>query len=289
MRATCFLNVPVVSLLMLVSLDARGQDSASVVSIPSSSSPFTTRKIIASGMVGGVLVGSMVSSYFDWWKGAGHRFHFVHEGTAGDYSLGIDKAGHMYTSFAYFNIFRNIMLWGGYDEPVAFWWAAGTTAFFAVSIEIGDGLTPLGFSPEDLAFNLCGLGFGMLRSQIPLLESFTLKWSYVPPDGYRWPPRFTNHYDGHTYWLACDLHSLLPEPVREAWPSFLRFAVGYGVDDNQTRREFAIGLDFNLGSFDVESRDLRLLRQTLDLYHLPAPAVKFTEHRAPRYYLFHLN
>jgi hypothetical protein len=247
------------------------------------------RKVVATTAVGGLLVGSLVSSYFDWWKDSGRPFHVVREGVFHDYSLGIDKIGHAYTSYFYFHSFRHIMLWGGYSRSAAFWWAAGTTAFFALSIEIGDGVSPYGFSFEDLGFNMLGLGFGMLQAEFPALRNVQFKWSYVPQDGYRWPPRFTDHYDGHTYWLAFNLHRMLPEGVGEYWPEFLQLAVGYGVGDKQTRREIVVGLDFNLGCLRTESPELRLLQREVDLIHLPGPGVKFSPGKQPEYRLFLLN
>lgn len=136
-------------------------------------SPFTplpgwhARKVIATTVGGGFLVGSLVSSYYDWWKGTGEPFHFVSEGTFEDYSLGIDKIGHAYTSYCYYWTFKNVLEWGGYEHETAFWWAAGASAFFAISIEIGDGFSPYGFSFEDLAFNLEGSATAYCRQRFP--------------------------------------------------------------------------------------------------------------------------
>ncbi|MEW6512236.1 MAG: hypothetical protein AB1428_14900, partial [Bacteroidota bacterium] len=76
---------------------------------------WTLKKGAATVAVGGVLAGSLVSSYFDWWQGAREPFHFVQEGFLHDYSLGIDKIGHAYTSYFYFHTFRDVQLWGGYS------------------------------------------------------------------------------------------------------------------------------------------------------------------------------
>ncbi len=253
----------------------------------------TTRKALAAGTVGTFLAGSLVSSYFDWWKGTGQRFHFTREGYFGDYSLGIDKLGHAYTSYFYFHSIRNFLLWGGYDPSAAFWWAFGGAVFFAVSIEIGDGFSPYGFSIEDLSANAVGLGWAALQTEEPFLRNFSFKWSYVPLSGYRWPPHFTNHYDGHTYWLALNVHNLLPEETRSYWPEFLQLAVGYSIkgyadSPGPLRRELVVGLDFNINAFSVENRDWHLLQRTASMIHLPAPAVKFRQEGA-KGYLLHLN
>ncbi|MCC6398540.1 MAG: DUF2279 domain-containing protein [Bacteroidetes bacterium] len=268
----CLIVVAFLSLGRLHAQENLRPDSSSAGSTASHA-----RKIVATGAVGGILAGSLIGSYFDWWKDANEPFHFRDDGLFNNYSLGIDKVGHAYTSYFYFHTFRNVMEWGGYDQSTAFWWAAGTSAFFAVSIEIGDGFSPFGFSVGDLGFNMAGLGYGMLQTKIPFLQNFKLKWSYVPQDGYRWPPRFTEHYDAHIYWLAFNVHRLLPESLSGYWPECIQLAIGYGVDDRQTRREMFIGLDLNLGVFGFTQPELRLLERTVDLFHVPMPGVKFTE------------
>ncbi len=258
-------------------------------------SPFTplpgwhARKVIATTVGGGFLVGSLVSSYYDWWKGTGEPFHFVSEGTFDDYSLGIDKIGHAYTSYCYYWTFKNVLEWGGYEHETAFWWAAGASAFFAISIEIGDGFSPYGFSFEDLAFNLGGLGYGILQTKVPWFRNIGFKWSYVPSEGYTWPPNFTDHYDAHIYWLTFNMHNLLPGAVGEVWPEFVGLAAGYSVGSGVTVREYTLGLDWNLEAIHTENRELAWLIRQLNLFHFPAPGVKFAPGRPPEWRLFLLN
>jgi len=247
---------------------------------------FATRKVISTALVGGLLVGSLVDSYFAWWKDASNPFTFHAEGWFNNPQLGIDKAGHLFTSYFYFHTFRNLMLWGGYDRSTALWWAAGASTFFAVSVEIGDGVSEYAFDYQDLVLNLAGIGYGMLQTDYPLLQNFNLKWSYVPRDGYRFPPRFTERYDAHTYWLTVNVHNLLPTPIRDYWPAFIQLAAGYGVDDRVSKRELVVGLDLNLEAFSVQNQELALLQKTLNMFHYPAPAVKFTQQKIPRYYFF---
>jgi hypothetical protein len=180
------------------------------------------------------------------------------------------------------------MLWGGFDPATAFWWGAGITEFLALGLEIGDGFSTYGFSYEDITANTVGLAYGMLQTQVPFLQNFSLKWSYIPT-GQRDGLNFTQHYDSHTYWLSCNVHALLPPDWKAFWPKFIQLAVGYSTDRNQTKREGVIGLDFNLEVFPAPNPDILLLQKTFNMFHIPAPAVKFTEDREPRYYLFHLN
>jgi hypothetical protein len=63
--------------------------------------------------------------------------------------------------------------------------------------------------------------------------------------------------------------------------------VGYGVDDNQTRREFVIGVDLNFEGFTTRSDDWLLAEKLGNLWRPPAPALKFTTGKEPRWYLLH--
>lgn len=275
----------VTGLLLIGVVRGSAQDSVSVGEFQQING-FSGRKVVASGLVGGLLVGSLVDSYYAWWKGATKPFTFYTEGWFSGDHIGIDKTGHLFTSYFYFHTFRNIMLWGGFEPSTALWWAVGTSAFFALSIEIGDGVSDYGFDYQDLVFNFSGIGYGILQTQFPVLKNFNFKWSYVPRDGYRFPPHFTNHYDEHTYWLAVNVNGLLPAALEPYWPDVLQIAVGYGVDDGISKREGVIGLDFNLEVFPTHSEDLLLLQKTVNMFHIPAPAIKFTEKKVPRYYLF---
>lgn len=274
-------------LLVLAPCAARSQmrDSLQV----RDEAPSSFRRTVSVGMVAGSLALSVVWAFDEWWKGKSYPFHFLKEGWFDDYSLGIDKLGHAYTSYFYFNMFHTILLWGGHDEEDAFWWATGASAAFAIGVEVGDGITDYGFSYEDLTANMLGLGFGILRVKVPFMRNFSFKWSYIPEPGYNAALRFTRHYDGHTYWLAFNVHDLLPEGLQSWWPSFLQLAAGYSVADGQTRREGVIGLDFNLEIFQPPNRDIALVQKVVNMIHLPAPGIKFPEGRPAEFKLLYTN
>jgi Predicted periplasmic lipoprotein (DUF2279) len=133
------------ALLLMVASTAAAQDSTDVTEGFSRREGFSGRKIPATVAVGGLLIGSLVDSYYAWWKNASNPFTFHAEGWFSDGSRGIDKPGHLFTSYFYFHTFRNVMLWGGYEPSTALWWAAGMSTFFALSVEIGDGLSEFAF------------------------------------------------------------------------------------------------------------------------------------------------
>lgn len=276
-------------LIVIVCAFATTQAADSTATDPPRRAPASFRHVASIGIAGGSLVLSTFWAFDEWWKGNSSPFHLLHEGWFNDYSLGIDKLGHFYTSYFYFRLFNSILLWGEHDEDDAFWWGAGMTALFAVGIEVGDGLTPYGFSTEDLSSNFLGLGYAMLQARIPVLRNFTFKWSYIPDQSASAAAHFSRYYDFHTYWLAVNVHELLPEAMQKYWPEFLQLAAGYSTGGGQTRREGVIGLDFNLEVFQTSNVDLQLLQKTVNMFHIPAPGIKFGERRTPRYKIFYLR
>lgn len=221
-----------------------------------------------------------------WWKSDPHPFHIYEEGVWNDYSLGVDKVGHFYTSYAYFLSLYDMMRWGGYDESTSLWTGLGIATFHAVSSEIADGFSNFGFTPADLLFNMMGLGYALLQMNDPMLQNFKFKFSYWPspnrPRDERW--RLTNDYDGHIYWLSINVHNLLPEGAKAYWPRFLNLAIGYGgknishgLKNVPLYRKFAIGLDYNLTIFSGSDDTWNTVLGIVDRLRFPAPGVRRVE------------
>jgi hypothetical protein len=246
------------------------------------------RDPLSTVFVGAITAGILVDSYYAWWRDAEEPFHFYSSSWFSENS-GIDRAGHFFTSYFFYHTFRDIQLWGGSDPTTARWWAAGLAAFEALSIEIGDGMSPYGFDPKDFLFNLGGIGYGILQEEVPYLQNFTFKFSYWSTYGLKSPANFTADYDAMTIWLALNVHNLLPEEAQEWWPAWLGVAVGYSVDDQATRSEVLFSIDINLEAIDLRSPDAALAQSVLNKLHLPAPGVKFTEGKPPTWSMFLLR
>ena len=255
---------------------------------------FWNKKTLSLIGVSSVSAVTLIDSYYMWWKDDRRPFTFLTpapgQGWLNEpHSLGIDKIGHFYTSLFLYHTKKNILTWGGYDRETASWISLGLTSGLALLIEIGDGFTRYGFDYQDLVFNIGGAGYGMLQDRYTILESFIVKWSYVPTDAFTFPPHFTDHYDGHIYWLAFDINNLA-DIEGNIFPSFLLPAIGFSVADKGTRREYIIGLDIRLdGIFPKGDANWGLLRTTLGMIHLPAPGMKSANGKHPEYRLFLLN
>lgn len=250
--------------------------------------------------------GSLYTEYQWWWKGNYHSFKYENDGLFHNYSLGVDKVGHFYTSYFYFSSVYEIMKWADFDESEILIGAVSMPFIHALSIEIGDGFSTHAFSGVDLVANICGIGYGLLQKRIPFLENFKFKWSYYPSgyipfdDGFR----ITDDYDGHIYWLSWNVHSTLPEGWKQYWVRYLNVAVGYGgyhlsarpawvgtpiVPTGKPARKFAISLDYNLSAIDIEKGFLSTLRNIIDYFHYPSPGVRYSEEGKPKAKLFIIN
>jgi hypothetical protein len=226
-----------------------------------------------------------------WWEGKYHAFAFEDDGFLNNYSLGIDKFGHAYTSYLYFNVIYDFMKWADVSEETALWWSIGIPAAHAISIEIGDGFSTYAFSAVDLVANGTGVLYALLQHEVPFFKNIKLKWSYypsgvIPMDKYF---RITDDYDGHIYWVSFNLHELLPRPVDEYWPRFLSLAIGYGgknisgrpawladqlLPTGSPQRKFAVSLDYNLNEIPLEGGLWGVMKDVFDNFHFPAPGVR---------------
>jgi hypothetical protein len=249
---------------------------------------FFNRKNISIIALSAGLSASLISSYIAWWKDNSRSFRFYSGEWLNDSgSNGIDKVGHFYTSYMFYRIQRDILLWGGYSNDFSTLTSAILTFSFALGIEIGDAFSTYGFDYQDLTFNIGGLGYGFLQDKVPILQNFKFKWSYIPRDKFNFPPRFTSHYDEHVYWLSIDIYNLFESSLGKYWPKFIQPAVGFSVEDSGNRREFIVGLDFNLLTlFDHNDENWNFIGKFVDLFHIPAPGIKYSPSAKPLYRLF---
>lgn len=225
---------------------------------------------------------------YDWWWHPDplypqHTFRMQSDGYFNNYSYGVDKLGHFYSSYLIFSATYDVMRWADIDENTALWVAVSLPAVHAVGIEIGDGYTKWAFNMSDLYFNAAGIGYGVLQVKYPYLRNFSYKWSYYPssnggkkdPD---WGP--ASDYSGHIYWLSVDMHNVLPESIGQYWPKYVNLAVGLGAknvsfaDTGIKRHKIAIGLDWNTNAILPDGDTFQVFKNLINTLKFPAPAVR---------------
>ncbi len=228
-------------------------------------------------------IGSFYIEYKWWWEGNSHPFVIYSDEWFQNYSLGMDKAGHFYISYMYFHSINELMKWADFKEKTRLITSIALPAAYALSIEIGDGFSTYNFSPQDLVTNLAGIGYGLLQEKVPYFQNINFKMSYFPSttfshNNYKgWS--LTEDYDGHIYWITFNVHHMLPKAYQKYWPEFLNIGGGYSVTDFRSgpaamKRDYIIGLDYNLGAIKIKNRTLHALRNIADKIHFPAPGIK---------------
>lgn len=245
-------------------------------------------------IIGGLAAQQIASYYLEykwWWEDNYHPFVHGNDGGFTNYSLGIDKVGHFYTSYMYSNLLYEVMTWGDFKESTKEWVSVLLPLGWALSIEIGDGFSKYEFSSRDLLANSLGIGYSYAQRKVPYLQNFKFKFSYFPGSFYRqnnfknWS--LTSDYNGHIYWLSTNVHGVLPKTIKSYWPKFLNLSFGYGINNfaevnspgltgYELQREFFIGLDYNLQAIPAKSAIGKAFRNSLDFYHFPAPGIKKT-------------
>lgn len=165
---------------------------------------------------------------------------------------------------------------------------------FQLEMEITDGLYKnWGFSWWDMAANAVGSAWPNIQRAVPELQCINLKMSYHPSASVRkgWVEHdYLRDYDGFTYWLALSVEDVLPTSMKPWWPDWLGIAVGYGANRTmlgkhiynsaggvgQGEQEWYIALDYDLRKLPGEGAFVRFLKEELNIFHWPSPAVRIT-------------
>jgi|GEM_PF-251621 len=208
--------------------------------------------------------------------------------------LNVDKLGHIWGAQMYTNVLYHMFRWTNMSEKSSMYWSSGLSFLFQLEMEITDGLYEAwGFSWWDMATNTVGAVLPNLQRTYPSLQVVQLKMSYRPSDAVRkgWIKHdYLRDYDGFTYWLAFDVHSMLPQSMKPWWPDWLNIAVGYGANRTmlgkgvynskdgvgQGEQEWYVALDYDIRKLPGDTAFLRFLKENLNYFHWPSPAIRFT-------------
>ncbi len=239
-------------------------------------------RVAAAGLLGG----SLAYSAGIWWVNDFRPFH--HDPSAWwETDMGVDKEGHLFTCYYMFRAVNDILLWGGHDSTEAFWWALVSSGLYGPLIEVGDGFSEYGFDVNDVTADLAGVAYAALQNRIRFLQNFELKWSlYYPLNRHAF--KINELYDYHIYWISARVHDLLPQSAQPYWPDWLQMALGFGTW-NHERRTYVVSFDYDLEKIPIEGRDINLIKKLLNMFHAPAPGVKFRKGAPPEWQVLLLH
>ncbi|MCB2203821.1 YfiM family protein [bacterium] len=208
--------------------------------------------------------------------------------------LNVDKLGHIWGSQTYARTLFHMFRWTGMEETQNMYWSSALALFYQLEMEIIDGLyAKWGFSWWDMAANTVGSTWPNLQRIYPALQSVNIKMSYHPSPAVKagWIEHdYLRDYDGFTYWLSLSVEDVLPEAAQPYWPDWLNIAVGYGANNTmlgdgifnsaggvgQGEQEWYLALDYDFRRLPGDSAFMDFVRESLNLFHFPAPAIRIT-------------
>jgi hypothetical protein len=185
-------------------------------------------------------------------------FHFQGDGWFGrdTYAGGADKVSHFSISATVSRELALLYDSFGVTRTQSAAWAFGITAFTGFMVEIGDGLSPYGFSWQDLTVDVLGSGMGVFLTRHGLNDVFGVRVGKVPTDE---PVSHEERYLGSHYGTEIYSGDFKLAGLARRWkiePSvarFLLFSVTYqtkGYDyvptlpDKQRLVGFELGINF---------------------------------------------
>ncbi|HRO61072.1 MAG TPA: DUF2279 domain-containing protein, partial [Burkholderiaceae bacterium] len=155
---------------------------------------------------------------------------------AGTYSGGIDKLGHAWSFYAGTRLGARALGWAQLPHDDAIRLAAGVALGVGLGIEVLDGLSrggQYGFSWEDMAMNVVGVGAGVLMERRPELDRHLAFRLMYRRGGHEW-------YDNHVYLLAWRFSGLSGigsgNPLR-----YLELLAGYGAQGFRSDLDYSAG------------------------------------------------
>lgn len=218
----------------------------------------------------------------------------------------VDKAGHAYAAFHISSGGYEALKWAGVTEKQALTYGALSSIVVLSSIEVFDGFSSAyGASYTDLAANTFGtvLFYGQkkLWGDIRIHPKFSFHRTSYPdyrPEtlGKNLPEELLKDYNGQTYWLSVNLSKF---NSFKNFPRWLNFAIGYGAhnmvyatDASNTdfglspKRQYYLSIDFDFSEYRSRSHLLNTLIYVLNMIHLPAPALEFSDNKFKFHYIY---
>ena len=231
-------------------------------------------------------------------------FHFINDN--GEWLL-MDKFGHMTVSYYWGVAGIKAYKWTGMKRKNAIWFGGLTGTFFLTAIEILDGQSAeWGASPGDLIANTTGSLLAIAQELQWNEQRVQLKFSYRPTIWASKNPEQlgSNHlesvlkdYNGQTYWLSCNLKSLIQiDDVN--FPNWLNLSFGYGAHFMKRpypkdggivwrKRQYLLSLDVDLTRIDTKNKVLNTILHTFGFLKFPMPTLELRNgklHAHPIYF-----
>lgn len=182
--------------------------------------------------------GSFIALNKAWYANyAQTRFHLFND--MGEW-MQMDKTGHLWTSYQLARASASIWNWTGMKTQKSILLGSLSAFSFQSLIELQDAYsTKWGFSLSDMVANLMGISTFAIQQSLWNEQKISVKFQYFPYQysmdlknrknqlfGATFPEQILKDYNGQTYWLTLNLHSIYPTSDIPKW---LNIALGYNA------------------------------------------------------------
>lgn len=226
------------------------------------------------------------------------NFHFKNDWNEW---LGMDKAGHMFSTYTMARYNYSIFRWTGLNRNKSLLFSSLSSLGYMSVIELMDGLSEQwGFSIGDMVFNTIGTSLFVSQEMIWQEQRLILKYSFHPTKYADYRPKLLGEniqsqilkdYNGSTIWISANIHAFLNK--ESAFPKWLNIAFGYGAEgmtggfanisefEGQSvpafirRSQFYLALDIDLTRIPTNSKFLHILFQALSFIKIPLPTLEY--------------
>jgi hypothetical protein len=189
------------------------------------------------------------------------RFHVTDEGwfQTWTYSGGLDKASHFTVSANVAGLMYDAYRLNGLSPDQSFGLSFATTFLGGVIVEVGDGISPYGFSAQDLTADTLGTLAGVLVKRYGLDDLIWFSLGKIPttiPVGDD-TASLGSDYSNEMYTMNLKLAGLAPRFHAQPWLerffqfSFAYLTKGYGYQPPLPGRYQEIGLEIGLNFHEI--------------------------------------
>jgi len=237
-------------------------------------------------------------------------FHFINDNQQW---LQMDKYGHGFSAYTLSETGYATCKSLGFSEKRSLIYGGLLGLVFQTPIEVFDGFSKeWGASTGDLIANTAGWGLFFVQQKRWNQQIVRLKWSYahsgfahLRPNvlGNNWNERLLKDYNGQTYWLSTNLHSLFP---KTKIPRYLNIALGFGAEgmiggtsnlimDKNTGliqydyrnipryRTYDVSLDLDLSKIKTQSKFLKGAFRYFNWIKIPFPSLQYSQPKGLRF------
>lgn len=244
-------------------------------------------KPMQASVMGGIAIAAGVALHINqsaaWWDGKGTSFYFYDDWND---ALFADKFGHFMGGYFVSYISREALVFSGFSWEHSIFLGSLVGLVVQSYVEFKDGYAEnTGFSTSDFVADVAGVTYFYLQHYVPVLQNFSPKWQYTPPDMIGVPPHartqtFLDNYNSTTAWISVHVRNLFWGEEESLWPKWLNIGFGYGISGYYTSdifSRFVIGLDYNLVELLPDGFPFwNWLKQSLNGIKFPAPAIEFS-------------